>query len=92
MNFVRKHIFVSGWVQGVFFRQETRIRAKCLGLFGFIKNLEDGRVEAVVEGKEKKVNKLLSWMRRGPALAKVVNIEVRNEEYKKEFNDFKVVY
>ena len=92
MNFIRKHVFVSGRVQGVFFRQETRLRARCLGLAGFVKNLKDGRVEAIIEGEEKKVKKLISWIKKGPALARVKSVKILSEQYKGEFKKFKVIY
>jgi len=88
----RAHVFVSGKVQGVGFRRETQIRAAFLDLKGFIKNLEDGRVEAVVEGEPKSVDKLLKWMKRGPAFAHVVNICVSEERYKGEFKNFKIIF
>lgn len=92
MNFVRKHVFILGRVQGVGFRQETRLRAKWLGLKGFVKNLEGGKVEIVIEGSQEKADKLLRWIKRGPVLAKVKNLEIIDEEYKKEFKNFKIIY
>jgi len=92
MNFVRKHIFISGRVQGVCFRQETRLRARYWGLAGFVKNLKDGRVEIVVEGEEKKTGKLIKWVKRGPAFAKVEKIQIIEEQYKREFKKFDIRY
>jgi acylphosphatase len=88
----RAHIFVSGFVQGVFFRSNTQERARQLGLKGWVRNLEDGRVEAVFEGEKEKVLKMIEWAERGPEFAKVENIEVNWEEYKGEFDDFEIRY
>jgi acylphosphatase len=88
----RVHIFVGGRVQGVFFRQNTFYKAKELGVFGFVRNLPDGRVEAVFEGKKDKVEKMIEWMRVGPKYAKVENCEIFWEDYKGEFNDFEIRY
>ena len=87
---IRFHIFVQGRVQRVFFRQSARIKAKQLGVFGWIKNLEDGRVEAVIEGEAKKVEKMLEWSKKGPLLANVENIEIKPEKYQKKFNNFEI--
>jgi acylphosphatase len=89
---VRAHIFVSGFVQGVFFRSNTQERARRLGLKGWVRNLEDGRVEAVFEGEKEKVLEMIEWAKRGPELAKVENVEVEWEEYKGEFDDFEIRY
>jgi acylphosphatase len=88
----RVHLFVSGRVQGVAFRVEMEIRASRLKLSGFVRNLEDNRVEAVIEGEEEKVEKLVKWAKRGPMFAKVTDIEVISEKYTGEFNSFKIEY
>lgn len=92
MRKVRVHIFVSGKVQGVFYRDTAKKEAKKLEIFGWIKNLSDGRVEAVFEGDEEKVESMISWAKKGPVLAQVKDVQIQREEYKKEFNDFKIVY
>jgi len=92
MNFIRRHVFISGRAQGVCFRQETRLRAKYWGLKGFVKNLEDGRVEITIEGEEEKIEKLIEWIKRGPALAKVTDVEIIDENYKGEFKKFNIAY
>jgi acylphosphatase len=89
---VRCHIFVSGKVQGVFFRQNTLEKAKALGLKGWVRNTQDGRVEAIFEGEKEKVEKILEWMKIGPPLARVENVEIRFEDFKGEFNDFEIRY
>ncbi len=88
----RIHIFVSGFVQGVFFRAETREKAKELSLFGWVKNLPDGRVEILAEGEKEKLEKLIEWARKGPPAAQVDNVDIKWEDYKKEFEDFKINY
>ena len=62
-------------VQGVFFRYETRERASSRGLAGWIRNLPDGRVEAVFEGPEEGVEAMVEWCRRGPLGAQVTDVE-----------------
>lgn len=73
-------MFVSGQVQGVFFRVETAQRARELGLGGFVRNSRDGRVEAVFEGDPEDVDAIVAWCRSGPALARVAEVEVADEE------------
>ena len=82
------HVFVSGRVQGVFFREETRHLAENLGVNGWIKNLPDSRVEAVFEGEEKDVEMLVEYCRHGPSRAKVTAIDVDWEPYLGEFSGF----
>ncbi|OGZ17551.1 MAG: acylphosphatase [Candidatus Nealsonbacteria bacterium RBG_13_37_56] len=89
---IRVHLFISGRVQGVFYRLTMRQKAKTFEVKGFCKNLSDGRVEAVIEGEEEKVNKLINWTKRGPLFAKVKNIEIIEEKYKGEFEEFEIRY
>jgi acylphosphatase len=89
---VRCHIFVSGKVQGVFFRQNALEKAKALGLKGWVRNTQDGRVEAIFEGEKEKVEKILEWVKSGPPLARVENVEIRFEDFKGEFDDFEIRY
>ncbi|HHW19547.1 MAG TPA: acylphosphatase [Thermodesulfovibrio thiophilus] len=72
----RAHLFISGKVQGVFFRAFTKEVADSLGLKGWVRNLTDGRVEAVFEGEEKKINLAIQRCKQGPPAAIVDNIEV----------------
>ena len=90
MAAIRAHIYVSGRVQGVFYRSNTRRKALELGLTGWVRNLPDGRVEAVVEGEEDQVDKLIQWSRRGPPPAVVTKLEVKREPYTGEFETFRV--
>ncbi len=89
---VRAHVFVSGRVQGVFFRANTKRVAEELGVKGWVRNLPDGRVEAVFEGEEEAVKKIIEWCHRGPPAARVDKVEVFYEEYKGEFDDFEIRY
>lgn len=72
----RARVLISGRVQGVFFRSETRDVAQSLGLGGWVRNLPDGSVEAVFEGKKEAVEKAIEWCRRGPSLAQVKDVQV----------------
>ena len=89
---VRAHVFVSGRAQGVFFRSETRYEARLRGVKGWVRNLPDGRVEAVFEGEEGAVKELIEFCRRGPPGAKVTKIDVKWEDYTGEFKDFEIRY
>lgn len=88
MKQVRIHVFVAGRVQGVGFRYSARIKAKKLGIGGTIQNLDDGRVGAVLEGDKDNVDEMVAWMRKGPMLSKVDEIEILEEDYKGEFKEF----
>jgi acylphosphatase len=80
----RAHVLVSGLVQGVFFRAETSRRARSRGLAGWVRNLPDGRVEAVLEGPRQAVESMVEWMRDGPRGAAVSSVEVSWEDPKGE--------
>ena len=84
----RARIFVSGDVQGVFYRANAQIEAQRLKLTGYVRNLLDGRVEAVIEGEDICINKMIEWCEVGPKYARVDKVEVVNEQYKGEFKDF----
>lgn len=89
---IRAHVIVMGKVQGVFYRAETASKAKQLNVMGWVRNLPDGRVEAVFEGEEINVRKIIDFCKRGPQNAYVVNIDVRWQEWKGEFDSFRVRY
>ncbi|MDK2383621.1 MAG: acylphosphatase, partial [Candidatus Korarchaeota archaeon] len=82
---------IYGRVQGVFFRSTMRDVARELGVRGWVRNLPDGSVEAVVEGEREKVEKIVEWAHQGPPLARVQRVEVRWEDYREEFDDFRIV-
>ncbi len=71
----RAHVVVSGMVQGVFFRAETRDRARSLGVDGWVRNTPDGEVEAVFEGDDERVDSMVEWCRRGPSGARVEEVD-----------------
>lgn len=89
---VRAHVFVSGRVQGVLFRSETRYEASRRKVGGWVRNLPDGRVEAVFEGEEKDVRALVEFCRRGPSGARVTKVDISWEEYTGGFRGFQVRY
>jgi acylphosphatase len=76
----RVHVFVSGQVQGVFFRAECGKRARELGLGGFVRNVPDGRVEAVFEGDPAAVDAMVEWCHTGPRWAQVENVDATEEK------------
>lgn len=73
-----KHCIVSGKVQGVFFRQTTQEKAKALGLSGWVRNLPDGTVEALICGEQSAVEQLADWLWKGPTNANVTDVELRD--------------
>lgn len=85
-------LFITGKVQGVFFRQTLKVMAKKNDIFGWVKNLKDGRVEAVLEGEVEKIDRLIEWAHGGPANARVEDVEIRNEKFIEEFSKFDVLY
>jgi len=92
MNEARAHLFIEGRVQGVFYRSFTRDIAHTLGLRGWVKNLYDGRVEAVFEGKKELIEKAIQECYGGPLGARVTNIEVKWEELTGDLKGFSVKY
>ena len=76
----RRRVLVSGRVQGVFFRDSARRRAVEAGIAGSARNLQDGRVEIVLEGDADAVAAMIEWCRQGPDYARVEDIEVTEEE------------
>jgi acylphosphatase len=86
-------VFVSGRVQGVNFRWYTQRAAESLGLTGWVRNVWDGRVEAVFEGEEKAVQQAIHWCHRGAPSARVDNVEVNyDEEPTGDFGDFRITW
>lgn len=78
---LRRHVWVTGVVQGVFFRAATVETARRLGVAGWVRNLSDGRVEAVFEGAPDSVEAAVAWCRRGPEHAVVESVEIAEEAY-----------
>ncbi len=88
----RAHAFISGRVQGVFFRAGTRDEARRLGVKGWVRNLSDGRVEAVFEGQKEAVGKMLQWVARGPPGAEVDDVEAEWGDPTGEFDSFNITW
>lgn len=88
----RYHVRISGRVQGVFFRANTWKTARSLGLTGWVRNLPDGRVEAVFEGEKDAAEKMLAWCRTGTTPARVERLEFDAEAPTGEFTAFEVLY
>ncbi|MCX7769807.1 MAG: acylphosphatase [Proteobacteria bacterium] len=88
----RYHLFIYGKVQGVWYRQSMLSEAIKLGVKGWVKNLPDGRVEAVIEGDEDALEKIINWCHIGPPNAIVSKVEVFEEQFLNEFASFKVLY
>lgn len=86
----RMHARIVGRVQGVGYRYYARERAEELGLQGWVRNLRDGRVEAVVEGPKDAVESFLEWCRRGPPAAIVRQVEAEEEPATGEFTSFEI--
>jgi acylphosphatase len=87
---VRAHILVSGRVQGVFYRQSTKNKAVALGLCGWVKNIEDGMVEAVFEGEQECVKSMVRWAEKGPEGSLVEDLSVRWNEPPEGFKEFSI--
>ncbi len=85
-------IFVMGKVQGVFFRQALKVMAKKKNVSGWVKNLKDGRVEALFEGEDLDVSSIVEWCHAGSANARVEDIKIKNEKFTGEFSKFEVLY
>ena len=88
----RVHVYISGRVQGVFFRAETQHAAVGFSLNGWVRNMADGRVEAVVEGDDANVDKMLAWCHIGPPAARVEEVLTEEEPYTGEFRNFNIKY
>jgi acylphosphatase len=88
----RVHVFIEGRVQGVFFRAETQKTANNYNIKGWVKNLYDGRVEALFEGKEEDVEGVVLWCHQGPEYSSVKRVEVKEEPFTGEFDSFLITY
>ena len=89
---IRVHAVISGRVQGVFFRMETKRAAQRFGVFGWVRNRRDGTVEALFEGDKHQVDAMLDWCNEGPPHAHVIEVKVDREEYAGEFDSFEITY
>lgn len=88
---MQAHLFISGRVQGVFFRMHTHKKALALKLTGWVKNLPDGRVEAFAEGDEAVLEELIEWCHQGPPAADVEHVEIHWSHDENQYQDFRIV-
>lgn len=88
---IRAHLFISGRVQGVCFRAATEEMALSLDLKGWVCNRPDGKVEALLEGDEEKVQKMIAWCHQGPPAARVTEVKVDHLPYRGDCSDFRVL-
>ena len=87
----RTHVFISGRVQGVNFRSNTKIKAEFFKVKGWVKNLDDGRVEAIFEGEENCIVQLLKWCKIGPPDSLVTSVEFYDESCYEYFKNFSIL-
>jgi len=92
MNMERLHAFVSGRVQGVCFRDFTQRWASRFGLTGWVRNLDDGRVELTAEGKRDNIEELLGKINEGPSMSRVEGVDVEWGAWLGEFRDFRITW
>ncbi len=92
VDVARAHVLITGRVQGVNFRASARDHARGAGVAGWVRNLDDGRVEAVFEGARPAVQKMVSWCYSGPAHARVDKVEVRWEAPTGTERSFSIVW
>lgn len=92
MNSKRVHLLIGGRVQGVYFRQGMMETAEKNNVLGWIKNLPDNRVEAILEGNDSNVDAVIEWAHFGPAGAIVDELKITEENYVGEFSEFEIRY
>ena len=90
MTQVRAEIRASGRVQGVWFRQSTKLAAEQYDVSGWVRNCPDGSVEAILEGEKGSVQKVIDWCRKGPQMAQVDDLQIVWKEATGEFSSFRV--
>lgn len=86
----RVHIIVKGLVQGIFFRVGAKEKARQLGITGWVRNLDSGKVEIVAEGEKKKLEELVEWCNKGPSSARIEEIKTEWQSCKAEFKNFDI--
>ncbi len=89
---IQLHVMISGRVQGVWYRACTKQKAEELGLMGWVKNTPDGNVEAIFEGEESTVKKIIAWCRVGPPLAQVDDVKIIRKRVIGNFTDFAILH
>ena len=90
MKKIRANVIICGRVQGVCYRQCAFQKAVEFGLKGWVRNLTNGRVEAVFEGEENIVDEMIEWCKEGPMLARVTHVEVDKQPCLDSFSDFRI--
>ncbi|MFN2354046.1 MAG: acylphosphatase [Desulfopila sp.] len=85
------HARIEGLVQGVFFRDATRKEALRLGLTGWVRNMDDGAVEAVLHGKNEHLSAMVSWLKKGPPRSNVTDVSLQQIDNGKEYTDFQIL-
>ncbi|MFC6826642.1 acylphosphatase [Halopelagius fulvigenes] len=88
MTEARAHVFISGDVQEVHFRDNVHETARAHDVKGWVRNLDDGRVEALFEGSEEDVETMIEWCKRGPVKADVTDVEVEEGKPQGDLEDF----
>ena len=91
-NKVNARVIISGRVQGVFFRMETKRAAERFGVCGWVRNQNDGTVEALFEGEKADVDAVLEWCEKGPPLSSVIQVDVKWGTPSGRFTKFDVTY
>ena len=86
----RAHILVQGRVQGVFFRDHTQKWASSLGVYGWVKNLANGKVEILAEGEKDRIEDLIRLVREGPPSSRVDSMDIEWSVYKGNNKDFRI--
>lgn len=84
-------MYISGTVQGIFFRQFVKDNAERYNLRGFVRNLEDGRVEVFVEGDIENVDKMIESCQKGPKHSQIKKVDVKEEKFQ-DFKEFKILH
>ncbi len=88
----RVHVYISGRVQGVYYRAYARDAGRLIGVRGWVRNVPDGRVEAVFEGDARKVEQMIEWCRNGSPLSRVEALDIEHEIYTGEFISFSIAH
>jgi len=86
------HVFITGRVQGVWFRASTKQKAEQLGITGWVRNTTDGRVEAIFEGEESSIKDMIEWCHHGPPHAKIEKVEKKDQNPTNGFDGFSIKY
>jgi acylphosphatase len=89
---IARHVIVTGRVQGVFFRLETQRAAERFSVNGWVRNLPDGTVEALLEGEPRDVEALMEWCRQGPPRSRVDAVHIAPRAYTGRFSGFEIRY